>query len=150
MAWILITGSCAQHGYRSNGIYVDGWFGGRCGSGHPFYLMCPDCRERYLEVRGNRENLQHSADVSDSQSSLRAPDLLDYIEQAYNGNVWLQHHGIINIWWKGGRGRQVYGLFRNNSVFRGNLGDICLQLVNIPWNHLHIEGPNSMDWIEIT
>lgn len=77
-------GSCAQHGYRSNGIYVDGWFGGRCGSGHPFYLMCPDCRERYLEVRGNRENLQHSADVSDSQSSLRAPDLLDYIEQAYN------------------------------------------------------------------
>lgn len=102
MAWILITGSCAQHGYRSNGIYVDGWFGGRCGSGHPFYLMCPDCRERYLEVRGNRENLQHSADVSDSQSSLRAPDLLDYIEQAYNGNVWLQHHRIINIWWKGG------------------------------------------------
>lgn len=104
MAWILITGSCAQHGYRSNGIYVDGWFGGRCGSGHPFYLMCPDCRERYLEVRGNRENLQHSADISDSQSSLRAPDLLDYIEQAYNGNVWLQHHRIINIWWKVGGG----------------------------------------------
>lgn len=87
MAWVIILGSCAQHGYRSNGVYVDGWFGGRCGSGHPFYLMCPDCRERYLEVRGNRENLQHSADVSDSQSSLRAPDLLDYIEQAYSGNV---------------------------------------------------------------
>lgn len=66
--------------------------------------MCPDCRERYLEVRGNRENLQHSADISDSQSILRAPDLLDYIEQAYNGNVWLQHHRIINIWWKVGGG----------------------------------------------
>nr|XP_022329995.1 probable E3 ubiquitin-protein ligase HERC1 isoform X2 [Crassostrea virginica] len=75
-------GSCSQHGYRSNGTYVDGWFGGRCGSGHPFYLMCPDCRERYLEARGNRENLLHSVESSDSQSSLKAPDLLEFSEQA--------------------------------------------------------------------
>ena len=80
------TGSCAQHGYRSNGTYVDGWFGGRCGSGHPFYLMCPDCRERYLEARGNRENLLHSVESSDSQSSLKAPDLLEFSEQACQGN----------------------------------------------------------------
>ncbi|XP_077988697.1 putative E3 ubiquitin-protein ligase HERC1 [Glandiceps talaboti] len=41
-------GSCGQRGYRSNGCYVDGWFGGACGSGNPYYLMCHDCREKYL------------------------------------------------------------------------------------------------------
>lgn len=113
---------------------MDGWFGGRCGSGHPFYLMCPDCRERYLEVRGNRENLQHSADVSDSQSSLRAPDLLDYIEQAYNGNDWLQYHGIISIWWRGGVEANFMD-YLEITVFRGNFGDICLHLVNPLYYH---------------
>ncbi|XP_048738015.2 probable E3 ubiquitin-protein ligase HERC1 isoform X3 [Ostrea edulis] len=77
-------GSCAQHGYRSNGIYVDGWFGGRCGSGHPFYLMCPDCRERYLEARGNRENLQTSADPGENKPSLKAPDLLEIVDQGFS------------------------------------------------------------------
>ncbi|XP_062621584.1 probable E3 ubiquitin-protein ligase HERC1 [Saccostrea cucullata] len=80
-------GSCAQHGYRSNGIYVDGWFGGRCGSGHPFYLMCPDCREKYLEARGNRENLQNSADLADHRSSVKAPDLLDILDHGINDPV---------------------------------------------------------------
>ncbi|XP_077870271.1 putative E3 ubiquitin-protein ligase HERC1 [Saccoglossus kowalevskii] len=41
-------GSCGQKGYRSNGSFVDGWFGGACGSGNPYYLMCNDCREKYL------------------------------------------------------------------------------------------------------
>ena len=30
-------------------MYVGGWFGGLCGFGHPFYLMCPSCRQYYQE-----------------------------------------------------------------------------------------------------
>ncbi|KAI7795921.1 putative E3 ubiquitin-protein ligase HERC1-like [Triplophysa rosa] len=40
--------SAGRRGYRSNGAYVDGWFGGECGSGSPYYLLCNACRERYL------------------------------------------------------------------------------------------------------
>uniref|UniRef100_A0A8C2HR54 E3 ubiquitin-protein ligase HERC1 n=1 Tax=Cyprinus carpio TaxID=7962 RepID=A0A8C2HR54_CYPCA len=40
--------SAGRCGYRSNGAYVDGWFGGECGSGSPYYLLCNACRERYL------------------------------------------------------------------------------------------------------
>ena len=38
-------------GYRSNGSYVGGWFGGACGTGNPYYLMCSDCRDKYLGAR---------------------------------------------------------------------------------------------------
>ncbi|GCC28307.1 hypothetical protein chiPu_0006736 [Chiloscyllium punctatum] len=42
-------GESAGHlGYRSNGAYVDGWFGGECGTGSPYYLMCNNCRAKYL------------------------------------------------------------------------------------------------------
>uniref|UniRef100_A0A4W3J8I3 HECT-type E3 ubiquitin transferase n=1 Tax=Callorhinchus milii TaxID=7868 RepID=A0A4W3J8I3_CALMI len=42
-------GESAGHmGYRSNGAYVDGWFGGECGTGSPYYLMCSSCRAKYL------------------------------------------------------------------------------------------------------
>ncbi len=44
----MLTGSCGHQGYRSNGSYVGGWYGGTCGSGSPYYLLCNDCRERYL------------------------------------------------------------------------------------------------------
>ncbi|XP_016106101.1 probable E3 ubiquitin-protein ligase HERC1 [Sinocyclocheilus grahami] len=40
--------SASRRGYRSNGAYVDGWFGGECGSGSPYYLLCTACREKYL------------------------------------------------------------------------------------------------------
>ncbi|XP_037401666.1 probable E3 ubiquitin-protein ligase HERC1 isoform X2 [Pygocentrus nattereri] len=40
--------SAGRRGYRSNGAYVDGWFGGECGSGSPYYLLCSTCREKYL------------------------------------------------------------------------------------------------------
>ncbi|XP_052393189.1 probable E3 ubiquitin-protein ligase HERC1 isoform X2 [Carassius gibelio] len=40
--------SAGRCGYRSNGAYVDGWFGGECGSGSPYYLLCNACREKYL------------------------------------------------------------------------------------------------------
>ncbi|XP_073680135.1 probable E3 ubiquitin-protein ligase HERC1 [Garra rufa] len=40
--------SAGRRGYRSNGAYVDGWFGGECGSGSPYYLLCTVCREKYL------------------------------------------------------------------------------------------------------
>jgi len=43
--------SANRQGYRSNGSYVDGWFGGECGSGNPYYLLCGGCRDKYLAVK---------------------------------------------------------------------------------------------------
>ncbi|XP_033110674.1 probable E3 ubiquitin-protein ligase HERC1 [Anneissia japonica] len=43
--------ACGQMGYRGNGCYVGGWFGGACGTGSPYYLMCRECRESYLGRR---------------------------------------------------------------------------------------------------
>ncbi|XP_037835872.1 probable E3 ubiquitin-protein ligase HERC1 isoform X2 [Kryptolebias marmoratus] len=43
--------SANRQGYRSNGSYVDGWFGGECGSGNPYYLLCGGCREKYLVIK---------------------------------------------------------------------------------------------------
>lgn len=43
--------SANRQGYRSNGSYVDGWFGGECGSGNPYYLLCGSCREKYLSMK---------------------------------------------------------------------------------------------------
>uniref|UniRef100_A0A0F8CLJ4 HECT-type E3 ubiquitin transferase n=1 Tax=Larimichthys crocea TaxID=215358 RepID=A0A0F8CLJ4_LARCR len=43
--------SANRQGYRSNGSYVDGWFGGECGSGNPYYLLCGGCREKYLAIK---------------------------------------------------------------------------------------------------
>lgn len=43
--------SANRQGYRSNGSYVDGWFGGECGSGNPYYLLCGICREKYLALK---------------------------------------------------------------------------------------------------
>lgn len=41
-------GNCSRHGYRSDGVYTNGWFGGTCGTGHPYYLLCPDCHKRHI------------------------------------------------------------------------------------------------------
>ncbi|XP_053334016.1 probable E3 ubiquitin-protein ligase HERC1 isoform X3 [Clarias gariepinus] len=49
--------SAGRRGYRSNGAYVDGWFGGECGSGSPYYLLCSSCREKYLSA--NLRAMEH-------------------------------------------------------------------------------------------
>ncbi|XP_033633807.1 probable E3 ubiquitin-protein ligase HERC1 isoform X2 [Asterias rubens] len=54
--------SCGHMGYRSNGAYVGGWFGGACGTGNPYYLMCVDCRDKYQ--LGTRGHLSISSDFS--------------------------------------------------------------------------------------
>ncbi|XP_053720543.1 probable E3 ubiquitin-protein ligase HERC1 isoform X1 [Synchiropus splendidus] len=43
--------STNRQGYRSDGSYVDGWFGGECGSGNPYYLLCGPCRDQYLAMK---------------------------------------------------------------------------------------------------
>ena len=48
--------SCGHMGYRSNGSYVDGWFGGDCGSGAPYFLMCRDCRKKYLQGKTSQQS----------------------------------------------------------------------------------------------
>ncbi|XP_053504405.1 probable E3 ubiquitin-protein ligase HERC1 isoform X4 [Ictalurus furcatus] len=51
--------SAGRRGYRSNGAYVDGWFGGECGSGSPYYLLCSSCREKYLSANLRAMDNQH-------------------------------------------------------------------------------------------
>ena len=29
-------------------MYTGGWFGGICGTGTPYYLLCPECRDRHM------------------------------------------------------------------------------------------------------
>lgn len=38
----------SNHGYRSNGLYLGGWFGGLCGTGSPYYLLCQECHSKYM------------------------------------------------------------------------------------------------------
>lgn len=45
--------SCRNHGYSSSGVYTDDWYGGTCGTGYPYYLLCPGCRSHYLEMFGH-------------------------------------------------------------------------------------------------
>ena len=49
--------SNSHHGYRSNGQYVDGWFGGTCGTGSPYYLLCTNCRKRYTKKEKEKQYL---------------------------------------------------------------------------------------------
>ncbi|XP_030623810.1 probable E3 ubiquitin-protein ligase HERC1 [Chanos chanos] len=51
--------SAGRCGYRSNGAYVDGWFGGECGSGSPYYLLCNVCREKYLTANLGEHGPKH-------------------------------------------------------------------------------------------
>lgn len=50
--------SANRQGYRSNGSYVDGWFGGECGSGNPYYLLCGACREKYLAIKSKAKTVE--------------------------------------------------------------------------------------------
>ncbi|KAM6984699.1 putative E3 ubiquitin-protein ligase HERC1 [Aplochiton taeniatus] len=51
--------SAGRRGYRSTGAYVDGWFGGECGSGSPYYLLCTTCREKYLAANLGEAGSKH-------------------------------------------------------------------------------------------
>ncbi|KAK7467957.1 hypothetical protein BaRGS_00036800 [Batillaria attramentaria] len=60
-------GGSEGHGYRSTGVYDNGWFDGVCGTGHPFYLLCQACRECYLQ-----ENQMARSSQSDGQENVGA------------------------------------------------------------------------------
>ncbi|KAG8440199.1 hypothetical protein GDO86_006116 [Hymenochirus boettgeri] len=69
--------SANRQGYRSNGSYVDGWFGGQCGTGNPYYLLCSTCREKYLSLKKKRK-----ATASEKYKG-HAPDLIGKQESVY-------------------------------------------------------------------
>ncbi|XP_053490210.1 probable E3 ubiquitin-protein ligase HERC1 isoform X6 [Ictalurus furcatus] len=69
--------SANRQGYRSNGSYVDGWFGGECGSGNPYYLLCGSCREKYLGMKS-----KHKGTVPERYKG-QAPDLLGKQDSVY-------------------------------------------------------------------
>ncbi|XP_061671695.1 probable E3 ubiquitin-protein ligase HERC1 isoform X2 [Syngnathoides biaculeatus] len=69
--------SANRQGYRSNGSYVDGWFGGECGSGNPYYLLCGGCREKYLAIK-----IKAKVPVVERYKG-QAPDLLGKQDSVY-------------------------------------------------------------------
>ncbi|GCB70606.1 hypothetical protein scyTo_0005723 [Scyliorhinus torazame] len=69
--------SANRQGYRSNGSYVDGWFGGECGSGNPYYLLCNSCRDKYLAMKSKTK-----APVSERYKG-QAPDLIGKQDSIY-------------------------------------------------------------------
>ncbi|XP_011824645.1 PREDICTED: probable E3 ubiquitin-protein ligase HERC1 [Mandrillus leucophaeus] len=69
--------SANRQGYRSNGSYVDGWFGGECGSGNPYYLLCGTCREKYLALKTK------SKTTSSERYKGQAPDLIGKQDSVY-------------------------------------------------------------------
>ncbi|XP_055518701.1 probable E3 ubiquitin-protein ligase HERC1 isoform X3 [Leucoraja erinacea] len=69
--------SANRQGYRSNGSYVDGWFGGECGSGNPYYLLCSSCRDKYLATKSKTK-----VPVSERYKG-QAPDLIGKQESIY-------------------------------------------------------------------
>uniref|UniRef100_A0A2K5YQC7 HECT-type E3 ubiquitin transferase n=1 Tax=Mandrillus leucophaeus TaxID=9568 RepID=A0A2K5YQC7_MANLE len=69
--------SANRQGYRSNGSYVDGWFGGECGSGNPYYLLCGTCREKYLALKTK----------SKTTSSERPPEDTSYFNDPLGASV---------------------------------------------------------------
>ncbi|XP_067888510.1 probable E3 ubiquitin-protein ligase HERC1 isoform X6 [Heterodontus francisci] len=72
-------GASAGHmGYRSNGAYVDGWFGGECGTGSPYYLMCNSCRAKYLA-----EKPRHKQAKLSRKAKGLAPDLINKHENTH-------------------------------------------------------------------
>ncbi|OXB82040.1 UNVERIFIED_CONTAM: hypothetical protein H355_004123 [Colinus virginianus] len=69
--------SANRQGYRSNGSYVDGWFGGECGSGNPYYLLCGVCREKYLALKSK------SKTSTSERYKGQAPDLIGKQDSVY-------------------------------------------------------------------
>ncbi|ERE75743.1 putative E3 ubiquitin-protein ligase HERC1-like protein [Cricetulus griseus] len=69
--------SANRQGYRSNGSYVDGWFGGECGSGNPYYLLCGSCREKYLALKTKTKT------TNSERYKGQAPDLIGKQDSVY-------------------------------------------------------------------
>ncbi|XP_069758992.1 probable E3 ubiquitin-protein ligase HERC1 isoform X8 [Narcine bancroftii] len=69
--------SANRQGYRSNGSYVDGWFGGECGSGNPYYLLCSCCRDQYLATKSKTK-----VPLSERYKG-QAPDLIGKQDSIY-------------------------------------------------------------------
>ncbi|ESP05641.1 hypothetical protein LOTGIDRAFT_181433 [Lottia gigantea] len=95
-------GSCGSHGYRSDGLYDDGWFGGVCGSGHPFYLLCRECRERYLQpARVSVSDTTNTTSFKPPNTVPIAPDLLGNSDGMFDDEMMLslmedQSHNVLN------------------------------------------------------
>ncbi|KPP76970.1 putative E3 ubiquitin-protein ligase HERC1, partial [Scleropages formosus] len=71
--------SAGRRGYRSNGAYVDGWFGGECGSGSPYYLLCSSCREKYLAAKLGELGSKPDRPLGLSEKKL-IPDPIPFME----------------------------------------------------------------------
>ncbi|XP_055389767.1 E3 ubiquitin-protein ligase highwire-like [Condylostylus longicornis] len=60
-------------GYNSVGIYCEGW-AGNCGEGgkgaYSWFLMCDQCREKYISVNKNINNLNNSSNQVSSPNDL--------------------------------------------------------------------------------
>lgn len=80
--------SANRQGYRSNGSYVDGWFGGECGSGNPYYLLCGICREKYLALKSK----------SKTAASERYRNKRQWIKK--ENETWLWAVRILRIWFR--------------------------------------------------
>ncbi|KAL1007751.1 hypothetical protein UPYG_G00091160 [Umbra pygmaea] len=75
--------SANRQGYRSNGSYVDGWFGGECGSGNPYYLLCGSCRDKYLAAKSKSRGPVTERSVAGKRYKGQAPDLLGKQDSVY-------------------------------------------------------------------
>ncbi|CAB1352023.1 unnamed protein product [Coregonus sp. 'balchen'] len=82
--------SAGRRGYRSTGAYVDGWFGGECGSGSPYYLLCSTCREKYLAA-----NLGEIGSKHDRMKGL-ASDLIGRLDSTSDDRLTgLEDFGVL-------------------------------------------------------
>ena len=68
------------YAYRADGVYSQGLFVGLCGTAASYYLMCQQCRARYLvdkEIKASRTGAhKSSSDVPYAKLLQLAPDLL--------------------------------------------------------------------------
>ena len=93
---LYISVSCnGCQGYRSNGTLADGLYGGTCGTGSPYYLLCGECRNHYT-VEGSTASLHPGREASDRDAPYAhflhvAPDLLGTIDT-------VSEHGWLSRW----------------------------------------------------
>lgn len=74
------------HGYDGTGRYEQVGYGGICGSGHPHYLLCRDCRDRYLLQRKHSTSVVPES-VTEGTTDKSAPDLLGATDGGLDGNM---------------------------------------------------------------
>ncbi|XP_066566869.1 probable E3 ubiquitin-protein ligase HERC1 isoform X2 [Amia ocellicauda] len=96
--------SAGRRGYRSNGTYVDGWFGGECGSGSPYYLLCSTCREKYLTSKLGETHSNSSRVKTLASDLIGRPDnssddeweLLDHEDSDSDRLTGLEDFGVLS------------------------------------------------------